>query len=148
MSDDVTINEKIEVIDKFTQQMVNSNYERKQIIDVVLSSLKGTATKEKRRKKKKERKYKSSKETLSERIEKKLTEAVSWYRNEIRKEEDESDTNDLMKRKRGSWEGWRKYKRKGKSCVNLLQSKTIAWTALRETTVIVHHKAVFQAYLC
>ena len=121
MSTDIKIEEKIEVIEKFCQQLVNSGYDYPQVRNIVLSSLKGTLKKEKRLMKERKR-YKSSKETLSDRIEKKLTEAVSWYRAEMRKEEREEGEDEEFKREKGSWEGWRKYKKK-KGRVKSLKEK-------------------------
>ena len=50
MSEEVTIDEKVSVINKFTQQLVNSGYSYLQTKEIVLSSLKGEITKKKRRK--------------------------------------------------------------------------------------------------
>ena len=67
MSEDVLLEEKIEVVDKYCQQLVNSGYEYSQIRSIILSSLKGVLRKEERLKKRNKR-YKSSKETLSDRM--------------------------------------------------------------------------------
>ena len=88
MHEKVTIEEKIRVVDKFCQQLVNSGYSYLQVREIVLSSLKGQDKKEKRRKIK-DKRYKSASETLEKRMEKKLIEAVAWYRQEMRKEEKE-----------------------------------------------------------
>ena len=58
MSEDIKLEEKIEVIDKFTQQLVNSGYEYRQVREIVASSLRGIRTKELRRKKMSMRKLK------------------------------------------------------------------------------------------
>ena len=47
MSEDVELKEKIEIIDKFTQQLVNSGYDYKMIREIILSSLKGIKRKRK-----------------------------------------------------------------------------------------------------
>ena len=114
MSEDVTVEERVNTVDKFTQQLVNSGFSYTQIKDIVLSSLKGEKKKEIKRKTKGGKRYLSSSETLQDRINKKLTEAVAWYREELRKEEREEIENDDMKREKGSWASWRKYKRKKK----------------------------------
>ena len=114
MSEDITVEERVNTVDKFTQQLVNSGFSYTQIKDIVLSSLKGEKKKEIKRKTKGGKRYLSSSETLQDRINKKLTEAVAWYREELRKEEREEIENDDMKREKGSWASWRKYKRKKK----------------------------------
>ena len=73
MSDEVTIQEIIGVIDKFTQQLVNSGYGFEQVREIVVSCLKGQNTKKLKRKTIGGKKYLSSKETLEDRIKKKLT---------------------------------------------------------------------------
>ena len=83
MSEEVTIEEKVSVIDKFIQQLVNSGYRYFQIRDIVLSSLKGERTNAMRRKADGWKRYLSSMDTLESRIEEKLVEAVSWYRKKI-----------------------------------------------------------------
>ena len=50
MSPDVTIEERIEKINHFTQQLRNSGYQLKQSKEIVLSMLKGWKRKEARRK--------------------------------------------------------------------------------------------------
>ena len=117
MHDSVTQEEKIMVIDKFCQQLINSGYSYIQIREIILSSLKGYARKEKLRDKNK-RKYKSASETLETRMEKKLIEAVAWYRQEMRKEENEEDWDDDFKREDGSWKQWRKEGKRNKTKIN------------------------------
>ena len=46
---DIHINEKIEIIDHFSQQLFNSGYKQPQIRDIVESGLKGVMRKEKRK---------------------------------------------------------------------------------------------------
>ena len=60
MSNEISFEEKIAVIDKFTQQMVNSGYSYLQIREVIYSSLKGTLKKEERMKGKGIRRFLSS----------------------------------------------------------------------------------------
>ena len=115
MSADITIEEKIGVIDHYTQQLVNSGFSYIQIREIILSSLKGVKSKEKKRLAKGGKRFLSSEDTLEDRIRKKLTEAVAWYRSELKKEEGEDSSDDDFKREKGSWAEWRKYKKKGKS---------------------------------
>ena len=53
MDEDITIEEKVEKIDNFTQQLVNSGYNWGQIREVIVSSLKGFLKKELKRKEEK-----------------------------------------------------------------------------------------------
>ena len=117
MHEDVTQDEKIRVLDKFCQQLVNSGYSYLQVREILLSSLKGQDKKEKRRKFE-DKRYKSASKTLEKRMEKKLIKAVAQYRQEMRKEEKEEDWDDDFKREDGNWKDWRKEKRKYKNKIN------------------------------
>ena len=113
MDNKILIDEKIEIIDHYTQQLVNSGYAGEQIRDIIETSLKGIKRKEERRKFAPS-KYRSAEETLGDRNVKKPTEATSWYReNDNEKEEVE---NALKRRndKESSWNSWRKTNQKRK----------------------------------
>ena len=79
MDSEIGVKEKIDIVDHYTQQLVNSGYASEQIRDIIESSLKGVKRKEEKRKVALKR-YRSAKETLEERNTKKLTEATNWYR--------------------------------------------------------------------
>ena len=66
MDDKVDINEIIEKINHFTQQLVNSGYEFKKSKEIVTSMLKGLRRKEERRKLQPKR-YLSAQDTLERR---------------------------------------------------------------------------------
>ena len=68
LHDKVTNGEKIKIVDKFTQQLVNSDYNWKQCNDIVTSALKGYERKEKKRKELGQRKFKKAAQTLRQRI--------------------------------------------------------------------------------
>ena len=105
--------EKVAIIDHYTQQLLNSGYSIEQVRDIIESSLKGIVRKEENRKLLVNR-FKSAKETLEERNLKKLTEATTWYK-EI--ENDTQESENAMKRKNDKeekWNGWRKVNRKKK----------------------------------
>ena len=102
----IGLDEKIEIIDHFVQQLYNSGYCTTQMRDIVESSLKGIERKEKRRKEN-ENRYRSGSDTLFERERKKLLESTNWYREKL----GESETTDVEKLK--STEGsWKRYRRK------------------------------------
>ena len=75
-----------QVIDHFTQQLVNSGYLRKQVYEIISSGLKGYENKIERRKRAKENFYRKGIETLEERTRKKLTEKTSWFKKKKNKE--------------------------------------------------------------
>ena len=80
MDDEIMVEEKIEKIDHFTQQLVNSGYQWGQIREVIVSSLKGFMKREVRRKENREKRYRTSAQTLEKRIKKGLIENVQWYK--------------------------------------------------------------------
>ena len=71
---EVTESEKVEIVDHFTYQLINSGYKISQIQEIILSSLKGMKLKEER-KIKRGRRFLSARETLPERLKKKLVES-------------------------------------------------------------------------
>ena len=73
-------NEVIAVIDKFTQQLVNSEFNWYQCREIIVSSLLGFTRKEKRRKLANRPKYRSGCDSLEARVEKKLVEKYNWFR--------------------------------------------------------------------
>ena len=104
--------EKITIVDHYTQQLVNSGYSCDQIRDIIESSLKGIKRKEERRKLAPKR-FRSAEETIEERNIKKLTEATTWYRERVNDDEIE---NNAQKRKteRGRMEWLEKIQHKQK----------------------------------
>ena len=70
MDENIEVEEQIEKINHFTQQLINSGYQWGQIREIIVSSLRGFNTKELRRKERKEERYKRAEETLSDRIKK------------------------------------------------------------------------------
>ena len=72
--------ERDQIIDHFTQQLVNSGFERKQIYEIISSGLKGYENKIERRMRNKENFYRRGTETLEERTRKKLTEKTNWFK--------------------------------------------------------------------
>ena len=81
MSEDLDKKEIIGVIDKYTQQLTNSGYNRKQQYEIIVSALKGNVRKENEMKRKCQgKRYRSGKDSLKSRMEKKLTEKYNWFR--------------------------------------------------------------------
>ena len=75
------------IIDHFTQQLVNSGYERRQVYEIITSGLKGFENKKYRRIKARERFYRRAVDTLEERTMKKLTEKTNWFKKKKKKQE-------------------------------------------------------------
>ena len=108
LDDKIDQKEKVEIIDHFMRQLKNSGYSHNKAYEIILSSVKGTLSKETRKSNLLSR-YRSAAETLGKRLQKKLTEAVNWYRREKEKEEREDDCDwDEIKREEESWKYWRK----------------------------------------
>ena len=115
MDENITEKEQVEKINHFTQQLINSGYQWGQTRDIIVSSLKGFMKKEMRRKESGEIRYRKAEETLEERIRRKLTENVQWYKEDGKKrEEDCNETADdqVNNRDDNRWKPWRKRKKR------------------------------------
>ena len=99
MDKEIETEEKIRIVDHFTQQLCNSGYKISQIRNIVESSLKGIKRKEIIMNNR-ENRYKNANETLEERMIKKLTESTSWYkRSEKSEEKDDTDKDKILNMK-------------------------------------------------
>ena len=112
LDDHIDIEEKINIIDHFSQQLVNSGYSKDKIREIICSGLKGIMRKERERKERNSR-YRGAHETLGDRLNKKLLEATTWYK-EGGGEERIMDEIKENKYKEGAWKGWRVRMRKRK----------------------------------
>ena len=113
MDGEISDEEKIEKVNHFSQQLVNSGYKWSQIREVVISSLRSVVKREKKIENGQER-FRTGEQSLTTRIKKKLTEATDWYkRNGERDRDDEEEIEkevDLFKNK--AWKCWRQKRRK------------------------------------
>ena len=100
--------EVIEVIDKYVPQLKNSEYNWKQSRDIVVSALKGFQRKEMIRKAEKKPKFRTGKQSLKARVDKKLTEKEKWFRKKKLSEDAENIENSEKKEKKGS--SWKHYR--------------------------------------
>ena len=100
LDEKISKEEMVEVVDKFIQQLVNSEFKPKQIREIVISGLTGYSRKEERRKRLGKPKYRSGKDSLETRVEKKLTEKYNWFRNVKKKKEKDDDINNERDTKR------------------------------------------------
>ena len=133
MDDKLEIGEQIKIIDHFTTQLKNSGYSYKESREIVTSALKGIVRKKENRKGELKR-YKSSGETLESRIQKKLLEASTWFKDREKesceksqlKEIDKNHDNEreMFKENNKSWRNWRISKRNGeKRIIKNIQEK-------------------------
>ena len=115
MDSNISAQEKIETVDHFTQQLVNSGYNAAQISDIIVSSLKGIMRKERRLKEKGGSKYRSAEESLMDRMYKKLLEATSWYKEQKDYTETEEDKaiEDFFKSNDSAWKNFREKEKMG-----------------------------------
>ena len=122
MDEKLERSEEIGVIDHFTCQLKNSGYIYKQAREIVISALKGNQRKRENRKGENKR-YRSGEETIETRLNKKLLEASTWFKDREKenyeKKERENIENNLdeekYKEKNKSWKEWRKFSRREKN---------------------------------
>ena len=91
IDDRLDIQETINVVENYVQQLVNSEYNWKQIREICVSALIGYKRQETLRKLKKRPKYRSGVQSLKSRIDKKISEKFNWYKRKNRKFEDANE---------------------------------------------------------
>ena len=119
MDMDISGEEKVQKVDHFTQQLVNSGYSWAQIRDIVVSSLKGVIKKEEKIKREERDRYRTGEQSLEERLRKHLIEATEWYKKGGRyeKEREKTGGSNIEGEERDSlraWKGWRLGRKMGK----------------------------------
>ena len=92
LDDELGQAQTVGVIDKYIQQLVNSEFGWSQIHEIIVSALLGHARREKKRKENKKPRYRSGIESLSDRIEKKLVERYNWFRKKKKINEKENNS--------------------------------------------------------
>ena len=100
--------EVLSVVEKYIQQLVNSEFKWKQIRDIVVSGIKGFKRKEKIKKQKNEPRYRSRSQSLPARVKKKLCEKYNWFK--ARKEKECENEKDDIVEKSDKWSHYRKKK--------------------------------------
>ena len=112
--------ERIQKVDHFTKQLINSGYSWKQSRDIIVSALKGIIKKEEREKERGAKRYRTGEESLEERLRKHLTEATEWYKKGGRDEiEEESERSGKEEKERSrAWRGWRIGRKMGRKYTN------------------------------
>ena len=89
MDDQVDIREKIEKVDHFSQQLVNSGYQWSQVREIVVCRLRSIVRGEKLRMKSGETRYRTGEQSLPMRIRNKLLEVTEWYKRDGEREKDD-----------------------------------------------------------
>ena len=102
IGENLTQNEKNEIIDVYTQQLINSEYNWRQARDIIVSGLKGQVRREKRRERLGIPKFRSGKYSLNIRTEKRLLEKYNWFRRK-KAEENEDKVESEDKKKDNRW---------------------------------------------
>ena len=111
IGDKVSQVEANEIIDKYTQQLVNSGFNWKQCRDIIVSGLKGQKRKIEKIRSKGKPIYRSGQSSLLKRVNKSLLEKYNWFRKveEESDEEEEENVESEIKRK-NKWSHYRKRK--------------------------------------
>ena len=92
MDDRVSIEEKREKVEHFTQQLINSGYKWSQIREIIISSLRSVIKREKKVIESGEKRYRTGEESLEKRMRDKLLEVTEWYKRDGDREEEEDVT--------------------------------------------------------
>ena len=104
-----------EIVNKYTQQLVNSEFSWKQCHDIIVSGLKGHVRKCKRIKKLGKPFYRSGQSSLMKRANEKLLEKYNWFRKNKEEEVSDSDNENEKEEKKcemKKMKKWQHYKRK------------------------------------
>ena len=91
MDSEISIVEKKEKIKQFTQQLINSVYGWNTIREIIISSLRSTIKKEKKRIELGEKRYRTGEESMEKRIRDKLLEATEWYKQDGERDNDDKE---------------------------------------------------------
>ena len=83
---DISKEERVQIVDHFTKQLINSGYSWSQSRDLIVSALKGILRREGREKDTGAERYRTGEDSLEDRLRKHLTEATEWYKKGRREE--------------------------------------------------------------
>ena len=92
--------EKIQIVNKYTQQLKNSGYGRRQIWEIIVSALRNYERKEKERKREKKPKFRHGRDTVGIRTRKKLLENITWFKNNKNKDKEKDALRKMSKREK------------------------------------------------
>ena len=100
------LQETINIVEKFVQQLVNSEYSWKSIREICVSALTGFKRQEIRRKLNKKPKFRSGQQSLKSRIDKKLNEKFNWFKRKKKEafEDLKMDKNNETEKNKSRWQ--------------------------------------------
>ena len=110
MGDSLHQLERNEIVNKYTQQLVNSEYNWKQCHDIIVSGLKGHKRKVERIERLGDKRYRSGQSSLVSRVNKSLLEKYNWFRMKKKETEKEESDKSNKKCKKGKWHHYKKKK--------------------------------------
>ena len=111
ISEDVDIGEKVRIVEQYTQQLVNSDYDWKFCREIIVSGLKGWKRKEARKQKLSIPRFRSGQSSLKTRSDRKLMEKYDWFKKKYNIEDDNDNDDSKVKNEKKSF-NWKHYKRK------------------------------------
>ena len=103
-------NEIDSVIDKYIQQLINSEYNWKQIREIIVSALLGYVRKIKRNEQTNKPRYRSGKQSLKNRVDKKLLEKLNWFKKT--KKTVEAENGEVICQNEKTKNRWSHYRRR------------------------------------
>ena len=115
MDDKIELEEKIEKVNQFCQQLINSGYNWGQIREIVVSSLR-SAVKVEKQIESGENRYRTGEESLIVRLRKKLLDSTEWYKKlgDREREDEEKIERETEYFKNKAWKNWREKKKKSR----------------------------------
>ena len=136
VDDKIEKEEKTDIVNHFTQQLVNSGYAWPQIREIVTSSLKGICKKDLRRKETNSKKFRTGEESLIAGIKKKLTENTEWYKS-YEEEDGEIDNGETLES--NEIKAWKQWRRGGRGKRTSKRERTYATTDQIQGVLFIAH---------
>ena len=123
ISEDVDIGEKVRIVEQYTQQLVNSDYDWKFCREIIVSGLKGWKRKEARKQKLSIPRFRSGQSSLKTRSDRKLMEKYDWFKKKYNIEDDNDNDDSKVKNEKKSL-NWKHYKRRKQNAAALEKEDT------------------------
>ena len=110
IGDGVDQEERDAIVNKYTQQLLNSEYNWRQCHEIIVSGLKGHERKMKRIEKKGLPIYRSGQSSLLKRVNDKLLERYNWFRKNKSGDKDDNDDEKIKSKDEKKWHHYNKKK--------------------------------------
>ena len=123
---EISREERVQKVDHFTKQLINSGYSWSQSRDIIVSALKGMIKREMREKVTGAERYRTGEDSLEDRLRKHLTEATELYKEGRRAEPDEGEIGENLgdeKERSRAWKGWRVGRKMGRKLTDMNDKK-------------------------